>query len=43
MKSSFSMMGVFETLYLHMFPGLAKSIVKGMKAGDEEFAEEIDW
>ena len=43
MKNSFTLMGLLETVYLHMFPGLADSIIEAMKAEDEEFVEEIDW
>jgi prevent-host-death family protein len=32
-----------ETLYLHSVPGLAESIIKGMKTPIEKCEEELDW
>ena len=34
---------VQETLYIHSVPGLADSILKGMKTPVEECEEELDW
>ncbi|MBL0942262.1 MAG: type II toxin-antitoxin system Phd/YefM family antitoxin [Alphaproteobacteria bacterium] len=32
-----------ETLYLTSIPGMAESIIKGMKTPSEELIEKLDW
>ncbi|MBT3199468.1 MAG: type II toxin-antitoxin system Phd/YefM family antitoxin [Phycisphaerales bacterium] len=32
-----------ETLYLHSVPGMAESIMEGLKTPVEECSEELDW
>jgi len=32
-----------ETLYLHSVPGMAESIIEGLKTPIEECSEELDW